>query len=157
MKLFWFSAQVRPTLRSLVHSGRYELALGLCLALLALAGCGKSAWGVLSHNEYACAAQTPEEITNAKSRFETAVRLFQAAGLRPVAIHLPDGSSNVILTKPGTEARLNLVFPDTGLAAITLVYKSEATEAAAKSEAELLLARAQSLLAPEQTTPRAAN
>lgn len=123
-------------------------ATSLGLLTCALLGCGKPTAGVLSHSDYAYAADTLEQVSQARARFDRAVQLFQSAGLQPVSVSQTGKRSETVLRAPGKEAQLAFMLPDNGLATITLAYKSEGAGSQAKTEAETLLARAQDTLNP---------
>lgn len=135
------------------HRGLLQTVVSLCLALGLLPGCSKSSSGLASSSDYAYAADTPEQVAKARARFDNTVKFFESVGMQATSVNQSDKRSEATLTAAGTEAHVTLEFPDNGFATITLAYKFEGTEAKAKAEAESVLARAQAILSPDQSSP----
>jgi hypothetical protein len=136
-------------MKSLIKLKR-PLVTGAFLLLLAcsLAACGKPTSGILSHSDFAYSADTAEQVSQARARFDRAVQLFQSAGFRAVSSNsLPD-RGEAILSGPGGEAQLAFKLPGNGFATITLIYTAEMVGSQAKTGAESLLNRAQTILTP---------
>jgi hypothetical protein len=100
--------------------GMKRVALVFCLATGLLSGCGKSTSGLASHDDYAYAADTTEQVAKARARFDAVVRLFQSAGLRSTSSSQSDQRNEAVITGSGTEARIALDFPGNGFATIKL-------------------------------------
>jgi hypothetical protein len=128
-------------------------ALVSSLLIAFLFGCSKSNSGLTSAGDYAYAADTPEQVAKARARFDSTVKFFESVGMRATLLNRSDKRSEAVLSAAGTEARLDLVFPDNGFATIKLTYRFEGTEAKAKAEAESVLTRAQAILSPDQAPP----
>ncbi len=129
-----------------------SVLVGIFMTMSLVLGCGRTNVGVTSQNDYAYAAEKPQQAAKARAKFDSTLQYLESTGLRATSVNHSEKRSEATLESEGTRARLVLTFPENGFAIINFSFKHEGTSL--KSKSEQVLERAQLLLAPEQSSPK---